>query len=119
MSDSHTNSGKRQIRRTSNIGAPPLYETENPKESQFPIQMPEIIADGRFEYSTHNPLIHAYVSAAAEAVLKGEDNCDSSVSSRRFAAEQITKDEASKNYNTLKNKRTRQRCKSGGISRRW
>jgi len=54
----------------------------------------------------HHPVINAYVAAAAAAaaaaaMLKGEDTCDSSAIFRRFAAELITEEEASKNYKNL------------------
>jgi len=97
MSDSHTNSGKRQIRTTSNKGA-----SDNRTECQSPRGLSESNADGRSAYSTHHSVINAYVAAAAAAaMLKGEDTCDSSAIFRRFAAELITEEEASKNYKNL------------------
>ena len=91
MSDSHTNSGKRQIRTTSNKGA-----SDNRTECQSPRGLSESNADGRSAYSTHHPVINAYdaAAAAAAAMLKGEDACDSSAIFRRG--------EASKNYKNLK-----------------
>jgi len=99
MSDYHTNSRKRQIRTTSNEG------TDNPRDRQFPRGLPESNTNGRSAYSTHHPLINAYIYIyiyIAAAVLKGEDNCDSSAIFQPFVAEQITEEEASKNYKNLR-----------------
>jgi len=67
---------KRQGRTTSNKGASPLNETDNPTECQFPRGLPENNTDDKAAFSTHHPLISAYVALAA-AVLQGEDNCGS------------------------------------------
>ena len=53
-----------------------LKETDNPTECQFPRGLPENNTDKNAAFSTHHPLIRAYVALAA-AVLQGEDNCGS------------------------------------------